>query len=64
MVQARQIAMYMENEGVLLANDYQGMRVRPLGLNMQRVGATNVLITLMDGARYKDLEFDKIYSYK
>ncbi|OVE74500.1 hypothetical protein BVX95_02205 [archaeon D22] len=55
-----QLAMYMKNEGILLANDYQGMRVRPLGLNMQRIGATNVLITLMDGARYRDIEFDRI----
>ncbi|PLW80139.1 tRNA methyltransferase [Candidatus Woesearchaeota archaeon] len=55
-----QIAMYMKNQGILLANDYKGMRVRPLGINMQRIGATNILITLMDGARFRDLEFDRI----
>src|SRR5210317_1607798 len=55
-----QIAMYMQNKGLLIANDYKGMRVRPLGLNMQRIGATNVIISLMEGQRFKNMEFDRI----
>ena len=59
---ASQISQYMENKGVLIANDYKGIRLAPLGINMQRVGATNALLTLMDGKRFAKagIEFDKI----
>lgn len=57
---ASQIAQYMENKGVLVANDYKGMRIKPLGLNIQRMGITNCIITLMEGRFFKGLEFDKI----
>ena len=55
-----QIAAMMENKGILIANDYKGMRLAPLGMNLQRVGATNVITTLMEGRFFKDMEFDKI----
>jgi len=50
----------MENNGVLVCNDYKGSRLRPLGLNLQRAGVTNSIITLMKGQNFKDLKFDKI----
>ena len=57
---ASQIAQYMENKGVLVANDYKGMRIKPLGLNLQRMGIHNAIITLMEGRFFKGFEFDKI----
>src|SRR3989338_265614 len=57
---ASQIAQYMENKGILIANDYKGMRIAPLGINMQRMGITNSIITLMEGRFFKNIEFDKI----
>lgn len=57
-----QIAAMMENNGVLIANDYKGMRLSPLGINLQRCGITNAIITLMEGRYFKSagLQFDKI----
>lgn len=57
-----QIAQYMKNKGVLLCNDYKGMRVKSLGLNVQRMGLTNAVITLMHGRFFSksDVQFDKI----
>ncbi len=57
---ATQIAQYMKNKGVLIANDYKGIRISSLGINMQRLGITNNVITLMEGRFFKDFEFDKI----
>lgn len=57
-----QIAQYMKNEGLLVANDYKGIRLKPLGLNVQRMGIYNTILTLMSGNRFKraSIEFDKI----
>ena len=55
-----QIAAMMQNKGLLIANDYKGLRVALLGMNIQRMGITNCIITLMEGQRFKDIEFDKI----
>ncbi|MBU1704655.1 MAG: NOL1/NOP2/sun family putative RNA methylase [Nanoarchaeota archaeon] len=55
-----QIAQNMNNEGVLVSNDFQGIRLAPLGINMQRSGVRNVVVTLMQGQWFKDLEFDRI----
>jgi len=41
-----QLAMYMQNRGVLMANDVSGDRLKPLGLNLQRAGIMNTLVTL------------------
>ena len=57
---ASQIAAMMKNKGVLVANDYQGIRLKPLAMNLQRCGVSNNLITLTHGRLFKDFEFDKI----
>jgi len=59
---ASQIAQYMQNKGILIANDYQGIRLQPLGINLQRMGITNAIITLMEGRYFKssNIEFDRI----
>ena len=55
-----QIAQYMENTGILISNDYKGDRLAALGINMQRMGITNHVITLMEGRQFKGFEFDRI----
>jgi len=57
-----QIAQYMENKGILIANDYQYIRLQPLGINLQRMGITNSIITLMEGRYFKNsnITFDRI----
>ena len=57
---ASQIAQLMNNEGILVANDVKGMRLAALGINLQRMGISNAVITLMKGEGFKDLKFDKI----
>jgi len=57
---ATQISQMMQNKGILIANDYKGDRMRPLGINMQRLGITNSILTLMQGRFFKDLKFDRI----
>src|SRR3989344_6228088 len=55
-----QIASMMDNPGVLVANDYKADRLAALGMNVQRVGATNIIITLTHGQRLKNVQFDRI----
>jgi len=57
-----QIAQYMKNTGLLVANDSQGSRLSALGINLQRCGVMNSIITKMDGERLtkKSEMFDKI----
>lgn len=55
-----QIAMYMQNTGALVANDYKGARLSPLGMNLQRMGITNAIITLYFGEQYPLITFDRI----
>ena len=55
-----QIAQYMENKGVIVANDLTGIRLAALGVNLQRCGVRNVIVTRMQGARFKDMEFDRV----
>jgi len=57
-----QIAQYMKNGGLLIANDSDGVRLKALGINLQRSGVTNTIITQMQGRYFakKDLEFDRI----
>ena len=54
-----QIAAMMENKGVLISNDSDYKRMAPLSFNIQRTGATNTLVTLMEGRFFK-MPFDKI----
>ncbi|MBW2970488.1 NOL1/NOP2/sun family putative RNA methylase, partial [Candidatus Woesearchaeota archaeon] len=57
-----QISQYMQNKGVVVANDVKGDRLAALGINMQRVGSYNNLITLMQGERFADagILFDRV----
>ncbi len=55
-----QIAQYMKNKGVLIANDVVGQRLAALGINLQRCGVSNSVITQMKGERIKGYEFDKV----
>ncbi|HYD03202.1 MAG TPA: RsmB/NOP family class I SAM-dependent RNA methyltransferase [Alphaproteobacteria bacterium] len=62
-----QIAMYMENSGLLVANDVSGSRLKALGMNMQRCGVNNHVLTMMQEHRFKrigenhpDFKFDRI----
>ena len=57
-----QIAMHMENKGVIIANDIDIQRISALAQNLQRQGITNTIITKLDGRKFKDLgiKFDKI----
>jgi len=59
---ATQIAAMMENRGVLIANDVNENRIIALSGNLQRCGATNVIITKMDARRFSRVpqKFDKI----
>jgi len=57
-----QMAMYMKNSGILVANDMQTDRIKALGINLERCGVSNAMITLMEGNsfRNKGIEFDKV----
>ncbi len=55
-----QMGAMMENKGIIVANDYKGLRLQSLGINIQRSGLTNVLVTLMHGKRFYGFQFDKI----
>ena len=55
-----QMGAMMENQGIIVANDYKGMRLQSLGINLQRSGLTNVIISLMHGKRFYQFQFDKI----
>ena len=55
-----QMAAMMKNKGLLIANDYKGDRLQSLGINLQRSGLTNAIITLMPGERFSGFQFDKI----
>jgi len=59
---ASQIAALMQNKGLLVANDVQGDRLKALGINLQRMGVSNAIITQMPGQRFKKttLLFDKV----
>ncbi|MEW5897173.1 MAG: RsmB/NOP family class I SAM-dependent RNA methyltransferase [Nanoarchaeota archaeon] len=55
-----QMAAMMKNKGLIVANDYKGERLQPLGINLQRSGLTNSVITLMHGSSFRNFQFDKI----
>ncbi len=54
-----QLAMYMGNSGVLFANDVSGLRLKPLGLNLQRCGVRNTIVTL-NASRHLPRDFDRV----
>lgn len=55
-----QMAALMKNMGVIVANDYKSIRLAALSVNVQRVGASNTIITLMAGQQLKNIQFDRI----
>ncbi len=55
-----QMGAMMENKGLIIANDYKGLRMQSLGINTQRSGLTNVVLTVMHGKRFFEFQFDKI----
>jgi len=57
-----QTAAKMNNNGLIIANDNQISRLKPLQINLQRCGVTNTVITLMEGRWFKNYQqnFDKI----
>ncbi len=57
-----QTAAKMKNNGLIIANDNQISRLKPLHINLQRCGVTNAVITLMEGRWFKNYpqKFDKI----
>ncbi|NTV23973.1 MAG: RsmB/NOP family class I SAM-dependent RNA methyltransferase, partial [Nanoarchaeota archaeon] len=57
-----QICQMMENRGILVSNDFTGDRMKPLGLNIQRMGITIAILTKMYGQWFgkKGILFDKI----
>ena len=57
-----QIVQYMKNKGILVANDVKGDRLAALGINLQRIGSYNSVITLMQGESYakSGIQFDKV----
>jgi len=55
-----QISAMMNNNGILIANDINAARMKPLSLNVQRCGITNCIVTMMHGQRFRNFQFDKI----
>ncbi len=57
-----QMASMMENSGLIVANDISGARMKPLGINLQRSGITNTVVTVMHGQQFRKrgIMFDKI----
>jgi len=57
-----QMAMHMENKGIILAVDVDKYRLKALSSNLQKQGVINTLVLHMDGRKIKDLNitFDKV----
>ncbi|MFC1723644.1 NOL1/NOP2/sun family putative RNA methylase [Nanoarchaeota archaeon] len=55
-----QIAQYMENKGILVANDVLGTRLAALGINQQRCGISNIMTVQMRSWRRVQDQFDRI----
>ncbi len=55
-----QIAQYMKNTGIIIANDITIDRMKPLTVNLQRCGVSNTIVTLMHGQRISNFKFDCI----
>src|SRR3989344_1638074 len=53
-----QMGVMMNNKGLIIANDYKGDRMSSLGINLQKSGLTNVIITLMHGKQFQNFQFD------
>ena len=54
-----QLASMMENQGMIIANDLEFQRLKSLGINLQRCGVMNTIVTLMKGHKFT-IQADKI----
>ncbi len=54
-----QMAAMMKNKGLVVANDISGSRLKPLGLNLNRMGVVNTIVTLKGNRRFGQI-FDKV----
>ena len=55
-----QIGQYMKNSGVLVCNETDTMRLKPLDVNLQKAGLRNIVVTQMSGTQFKNYKFDRI----
>lgn len=57
-----QIAQLLDGTGLVVCNDCTGARLKPLGLNIQRMGAVNAVVACGDGRRFSSLGevFDRV----
>lgn len=57
-----QIAAMMENKGLVIANDIDSSRLKPLSCNLERCGVSNTVLTMMEGRWFKNsgIMFDRI----
>ena len=55
-----QLAQYMENQGILIGNDVMGARLAALGVNLQRCGISNTIMTQMKYWTKVTDKFDRI----
>ncbi len=55
-----QLAQYLRNQGLLVANDVDWSRLKPLGLNLMRCGVTNTAVVLKANNRLPEAFFDKV----
>ena len=56
-----QLAQYMQNKGVLIANDNAPERLKALEINIRRMGILNTIVTRMQGSHMKKLSQQGIY---
>ncbi len=56
---ATQIGEKMQNKGVLVCNDIHLPRVKALTHNLDRIGLINTAVTMIDGARFGELYYEK-----
>ena len=57
-----QMAMYMKNKGIIVANDLQTDRIKALAINLERCGVSNTILTQMNANAFRNrgIEFDKV----
>ncbi len=56
-----QLSQLMQNKGIIVANELIGMRIAALGVNVQRMGCSNVIITQSDASYMKQgVKYNKI----
>lgn len=55
-----QMAQMMENRGIIVANDISADRLAALGVNVQRCGAMNIVLTRSFGYHIKEAGFDRV----